>query len=177
MNAPATLPRPEKLRDLLAASDDPHPRKTRRIEWVGEQSPLDNPVIAFNLLTGRYSPQRAKAIRWAAAKANTRVMRIRVFEHDHHLSMAPQAHLGRSYVWSEANGYVQEVDYRDVDGILAGPNGHEFRDVTDRDPDEPDALVLPPEVMRLVEQERVEVGTAQARARTQPGGRLLIGSN
>jgi hypothetical protein len=133
----AEMPR---LRDLDAISDDPHPRQTRRIEWIGEQSPLDDPVIVWKLMTGQFTATQAKAIRLAAAKANTRVRRERVFEHEHQYAMAALKGLHRTYHWTKDNDFICDVDYADVDRILGDPwCGHEFRDL-----DDPAQANLPP---------------------------------
>lgn len=153
----STLPRHPSRETLLDAAIDPHPRKTRRIEWIGEKSPFDDDVLVAMMLMNYYTPTQKKAIRLAAAKALTRVdqYRIRMLEAgSHSRSLAPTAHLHRTYEWSFRNGFVQDVDYRDVDTILGGPDGHEFVDITDREPDEPPAFVKPsPEAYRLIAQD------------------------
>ena len=73
----ANLPRHIRLDDLLGASDDPMPRKTRRVEWIGEDNIMEDPRIQANILLGRYSEVQKRAIMMAAAKANTRGHRHR----------------------------------------------------------------------------------------------------
>ena len=115
------LPKHERLDDLLGASSDPAPRRTRRIAWVGEPSPFDDPAVAYLMTTGRLPPAVRRGIRLAAARANTRNgHRRRLLEHPHPLSLAPVPGLGRSYAWTPANGYLQDVDLR-VCALFDGP--------------------------------------------------------
>jgi hypothetical protein len=164
----APLPRHERLPDLLAASEDPHPRKTRRIKFVGDFVPADNDLIMAKVMLSEalmvqgkpgapYTETMVKAVRWANATALKPISGclIRVFEHDDQLSMAPQAHLSRTYQWRGENDFTCDVDYRDVDVILGGADGHQFRDITDQDPDEPTVILPSPEVFKLIAIEAV----------------------
>lgn len=139
-NTPA---RHERLDDLLAASDDPHPRKTRRIEWIGDKSPLDDPVVAFNLLMGKYTPTQEKAIRRAAAKVHSRVWGDRLLEHEHQHAQAVVKGMRRSYIFTKKHKFICEMDYKDVDILFSSPIAREFVDLTDRDDDEPIVLSTP----------------------------------
>lgn len=157
---PGALPKHPHLDDLDAISDDPHPRKTRRVEWVGEQSPYDNPVIAWNLLQGRYTEQQKQAIRLAAARARTRVCRERLLEHEHRYAQAVFKGLRRTYHWTKANNFVQDVDYADVDKILGSDVGHEFVDLDAREHDQPKVLTPPVEVVILSREEYAQYNDA-----------------
>jgi hypothetical protein len=143
-------PTHERLPDLLAASDDPHPRKTRRIEFVGERSPFDDERVQANMLLGRFTPTIEQAIRLAAKKAVVRIHKFteRVLERDHRYALAPEKHLGRTYRWHAGNNYIEDVDFGDVDAILGGPSAHQFRDVTDGQP--PEIKTFSPEVFKLI---------------------------
>jgi hypothetical protein len=156
-------PRHEGLLRLLSESEDPRPRGTRRVEWVGEASPLDNPVVAYNLMMGLYTPTQAKAVRLAAARARTRVRAARLLEHDHQHAMAVFRGLSRTYIWERENGYVQDVDWADVDRILGSSVGHEFVDLDALGEGEPrpGPLVLAPRgvvIERVTAVMRAEVG-------------------
>lgn len=153
----------ERLDDLLAVSDDPAPRKTRRIEWIGEQSPLDNPVIAWNLIQKRYTPTQERAIRIAAARARTRTYRERLLEHDHQYSQAVMRGLSRTYHWHKGNEFVCDVDYADVDRILGSDAGHEFRDLDAMEGDEP-LILQPPVEVRIYTQDAIGSASAMAGA-------------
>lgn len=145
-------PTHERLPDLLAASDDPHPRKTRRIEFVGERSPFDDERVQANMLLGRYTPTIEQAIRLAAKKAVVRIHGFteRVFERNDHRSLAPVAHLNRSYRWHAGNNYIENVDFDDVDAILGGPCGHEFIDLDAPGAEAKRVKTFAPEVFKLV---------------------------
>lgn len=148
MNQPP-LPKHPHLQDLLAVSDDPAPRKTRRIEWIGEQSPFDNPVIAWNMIQGNYTKLQMEAIRKAAARARVRVRRSRTAEHNHQYSVAACKGLHRTYHWTKENNYTCDVDYADVDIILGSDFGHEFVDLDAKEHDEPTILKPPMEIVVL----------------------------
>lgn len=123
------LPIHARLRELLAASDDPTPRTTVRIEWVGERSPFDNPNVIYGLLNKTYTSLQIKALRLAAAQANTRNgKRRRLLESGNdRRSMAPVPGLKKTYIWEAKTGYVAEVDIADADIILGLPCSREFR--------------------------------------------------
>lgn len=123
------LPNHARLRELLAASDDPTPRKTVRIEWVGERSPFDNPSVIYGLLNKTYTNLQVKALRMAAAQANTRGgKRRRLLESGNdRRSMAPVPGLQKTYIWEAKTGYMADVDIGDADIILGLPCAREFR--------------------------------------------------
>ena len=86
--------------------------------------------------------------------------------------MASFKHLNRTYHFTKEAGFVCDVDYSDVDVLLGSDVGHEFRDVTDLDPDAPHpfTLAVPPvKVIVLTEDrykqadERLEIGQTVAR--------------
>lgn len=123
------LPVHDRLPDMLASSTEPQPRATVRIEWVGERSPFDSPTVQYGIIRGAYTPTQIKALRLAAAQANTRNgKRRRLLESgSDHRAMAPVPGLGKTYIWERRNGYVCTVDNRDADIILGLPCGREFR--------------------------------------------------
>lgn len=162
----AALPRHRGLDELLAASEDPHPRGTRRIEWVGERSPLDDDRVLAKLLLSEsrmpgaptyYTPTQCRAIRLAAARARTRGdgWRNRIMEHSHQHAMAVVHGLRRTYYWTKSNGYVCDVDYHDADVILSSDSGHEFVDLDALEPGQPKVITPSPEVFKLVATEAV----------------------
>lgn len=156
-----SLPRHNRLYDLKAASEDLHVRKTRRIEWIGEQSPLDDERIMAKLLMGKYTPLQVESIRRAAAWAKTRAggVRTRLFEHNHQHAMAVVKGLSRTYHFTKLNGYVCDVDYKDVDILLGDPYaGHGFVDLDD--PNRLPAIVQPtPKVFEFISQEILDRDT------------------
>lgn len=167
----ANLPRHLRLDDLLGASDDPMPRNTFRCEWIGERNIMEDPRVQANLLLGRYSEVQKRALMNAAARANTRGTghRIRLLEHNHQLAQAVVPHLGRTYVFSELNGYLQHVDNRDYDAIFASPIGHEFVNLDDPQMVEERMKVSPlaNEVFVLIAQETYRRDDDRITARSQ----------
>lgn len=131
---------PERFANVLRGSqDDPGDhRPTRRLAWVGEQSPLRNEVIAARLALGVYTPLQEQALRIAASRALTAVKggRRRVLEHVHAGALCPIAGLSRTYRWTEPD-FVTEVAYADVDLILSLSCAHEFADLDAREGDQP----------------------------------------
>jgi hypothetical protein len=148
----SVLPRHDGLGALLSASVDPAPRKTRRIEWVGEFNPLDLPFVAFATLRGQtfFTDEQKRLIRRMAARARTRGYRNRLMEHDHQHAMCAVKGLQRTYQWTRENGYVCDVDYADVDRILGSDVGHEFVDLDSLQPGEKAEPRIPPSFLRFV---------------------------
>jgi hypothetical protein len=154
-----TLPKHERLDDLRSHADDPHPRKTRRVEWVGQMSPLDNPLVAFRMVNKLYTPLQEQAIRKAAAYARTRGEghRIRTMDHPHPAAISEVRGLLRSYIFEPANDYTVDMDYHDYDIIFAGPDADEFRDLDDpnRPPYPWDMIPSEEEVAQMIDLKKV----------------------
>lgn len=167
-------PTHERLPDLLA-TNDVGPRKTRRIEFIGERSPFDDERVQAKILLGRFTPTQLHAIRTAAKRAVVRIHRFseRVLERDHQYALAPDKHLQRTYRWHAGNAYIEDVDYRDVDAIMGGPSGHQFRDL-DAGDDAPIVTTFSPEVFKLVAQEAT---AATAPKGTGPQNRDVVASH
>lgn len=168
----SALPRHERLDDLLALSEDPSPHKTRRVEWIGQKSPLEDPRVQLNLLMGNYTPLQETAIRLAAARAVTRVgnVRSRLIEHDHRYGMATFKGLSRSYHFTPLNSFICELTYRDADILLSSECGKEFRDLDD--PNSRDQVkVLDSEVFKLIAVDVMDRDT------TPLPRRMLVGSH
>jgi hypothetical protein len=145
------LPTHERLPDLLA-TNDVQPRKTRRIEFVGDRSPFDDERVQANLLMKRFTPTIEEAIRLAAKRAVVRIHKFteRVLERDHRYALAPEKHLGRTYRWYVGNNYIEDVDYGDVDAILGSPDGHQFIDLDAPDAEAKRIKTFSPEVFKLI---------------------------
>jgi|SRR5215218_3781253 len=158
-----SLPRHERLPDVLGASSDPHPKKTHRLEWIGEPSPLDNPITEAMLLHKQFTPLQEQAVRKATAYAQTRGdgHRTRLLEHDHPGALAPIPGLSQTYIFSRANGYVQDVTYADIDVIMKWcPREFVDRDDPNASPTWRDLLPKEDEIFRLV---RSEAETVEGR--------------
>ena len=163
----ASLPVHERLDDLLGASMGNSPKPYRVIEWVGQASPLDDPLVQWNFIHKRYTPEQEKAIRRAAARARTRgdgpTFRTRLLEHDHQHAQAVFKGLSRSYIFSHANGYIQLMEYRDVDVLFSSNIAHEFRDLDDPSTDKRPLIRPPSRLERIVFEDRVRNGEAPPR--------------
>jgi hypothetical protein len=122
------LPTHARLPELLSASDDPAPKTTVVLEWVGEVDPMADPAIQFRIATGEFSPLEIEALRMAAVLAVTRAgNRRRILEAAKDpRSLAPVPELSRTYCWERRNGYRVEATIRDADVILSSECGHEF---------------------------------------------------
>lgn len=117
----------------------------RRIEWIGEQSPLDEPFVQFNLAMGHYTPEQEAILRRAAVLAHLRRDHIseRVLTKD-------RDGLSEDVRWGPHPGmFVRTVSNADADKILSCNDGHEFRDLDAMEPDEPTVL-HPPLAIKLV---------------------------
>ena len=128
-----SLPRHTGLDALLSDAGDKHMRKTRRVEWIGDYNPMADERVLAKLLMGAFTPLQQQSIRKSTAfgkypDGTTR----RLMENGNRHAMATVSHLGRTYHFTASNGYVCDVDYRDVDVLLGDPHsGHEFVDLDD----------------------------------------------
>jgi hypothetical protein len=167
------LPRHERIPDLLGAKDVHAPKGRRRVEWVGQASPLDNPMIVARMLAGLYTPLQEQAIRRAAAHARTRGQitkngfyephRIRLLEHDHTGAQVVFQGLHETYIFSPKNMYIQDVTFHDYDVIFASNVADEFRDLEDpnRKPDPRAMLPTEEEVFKEIRRDRYEVRVSE----------------
>jgi len=112
------------------------------LEWVGEVSPTDNPVVQFNMVTRRYTAEQMDMIRTLARRRIARVENHtrRVFKQGNgygeipHLSV-PALVFGPSVKVKpgEFGSFIQAVTFRDADTIKGSICGHEFRIWRERD--------------------------------------------
>ena len=120
------MPVHPRLDDVVASGDDPHPRKTRRIKWIGDYNPMRDARVMANLIRGAYNPHQVASIRRSAAFAKEPVdgLRSRLMEAKHERrGVAVVSHLNRTYHFTKLNDYTCHVDYRDVDILLREGNG------------------------------------------------------
>ncbi|MGN6033532.1 MAG: hypothetical protein ACTHQE_17905 [Thermomicrobiales bacterium] len=106
------------------------------LEWVGEASPTDNPVVQFNMVLRRYTPEQMDMIRTLARRRIARVENHtrRIFKQGNgygelpHLSV-PALVFGPSVKVKpgEFGSFIQAVTFRDADIIKGSICGHEFR--------------------------------------------------
>jgi hypothetical protein len=126
------LPIHHRLEEIVASGDDPHPRKTRRIKWIGDYNPMDDAKVHYNLLHKLYNPFQETAVRRMAAYAKVPSpiqSAIMIAQHERR-GMATVEHLGCTYHFTHLNNFTCYVDYRDVDILLRAGNG-QFVDLDD----------------------------------------------
>lgn len=141
---------------------------------------MEDPRVQANLLLDRYSETQKRAIMLAAAKANTRGHRhrIRLLEHNHQHAQAVVTGLSRTYIFSELNGYVQDVRFEDYDAIFGSPMGHEFVDLDDEEMVAKRKAVktLSAEVFKLVAQDVYRRDDDRIHARTEKERGTIVAS-
>jgi hypothetical protein len=121
------------------------------VEWVGEASPLDSPVVRLNLLLGRYSPEQEAVIR--------RLMEVRIARtHRHTRTIRRGNGYGQVPTLTvelvrfgpdqrrrpgQRGSFIQAVPFRAADAIKASDAGHEFVIHNERDGEQQSFLHLP----------------------------------
>lgn len=133
----------------------------RRLRWVGEPSPYENPAVEYRLAIGGYTPHQRAVLR--------KMAELRIAPNPKHSRELTKDRdgLSKDYVWGPAVGSdVRQVRNRDADIILSGSSGHEFRDV---DMPEPAHLSRPHQFIRLMKAE--ELGVIETAARLAPKAR------
>lgn len=102
----------------------------RRIEWVGEPSPFDNPETVWKLGTRQYDKPVKDGVPLAEVIRAVARRRIRRSP-DHNREMTKDRDgLSRDWVWGPAAGtYVRLLPNADADKLLSGPSAAEFRDL------------------------------------------------
>jgi hypothetical protein len=90
---------------------------------------MERPMVRQKLLAGEFIPEKAEAIRQAAAWAVTRTQRKRVLEHNHRWAQEVAPHITRTYIFELANGFTCDMDYRDVEVLFSSDCAGEFRDL------------------------------------------------
>jgi hypothetical protein len=163
---PARRDRPDEAQRGARPEDRrPHPAPGhRRIEWVGEASPFDNPVVVWGLATGRYTPLQAETIR---AFHRRRIRRG--IAHDREMTKDRDG-MSRDWLWGPSAGtYVRLLPNRDADRLLSCPSGPEFRDL---DTDGGPPIDLPPTDLRQVKEAEYEAIVRDAFRSVPAGVRL-----
>lgn len=131
------------------------------VEWVGEASPLDSPVVRYNLATGRYSAEqqavirRLMEVRIARVHGHTRTLRrgnapgqiptlgVEVVHFGPNAKARPGTH----------GSFIQPIPFRAADAIKSSESGHEFVIHRERDGEAISALHLPDGTIRVVRAE------------------------
>lgn len=124
---PATLPEP--------------PKGHVWVEWVGEASPMDSPIVRFNLIANKYTREQRRVI-----KELSRVRIARTHRHTRTLRRGNGAgqltSLHVPYVRFGPNqraapgttgSFTQSVPFKTADAIKSSASGHEFIIHNERD--------------------------------------------
>lgn len=131
------------------------------VEWVGEASPLDSPIVRYNLLMGKYSPEQNAVIRRLAQVRLARVHgHTRTIRRGNGVGQVPT--LGVEFVrfGNKANArpgqpssFLQAVPFRAADAIKASECGHEFIIWHERDGEAISNFRLPEGTLVVVKQD------------------------
>lgn len=138
------------------------PPGTVLVEYVGDQSPFDDPHVALRIQLGHYSAEQIEVMRTMARRAVKpwanleRVIRkgqglgemkrfSRTYKWGHGKASKPMAAPG------EPGSWFQLMTARDADILKASEAGYQFR----IHPDEPPLLLLPATDIRLVQKDDV----------------------
>lgn len=134
------------------------------VEWVGEASALDSPVVRFNLMTGKYTPEQVAVIRELARVRIARTHRhTRTIRRGNGQGQIPS--LGVPMVRFGPNAkagpgqpgsFLQAVPFKAADAIKASECGHEFIIHRERDGEAQSHLKLPDGTIRIVKRETFE---------------------
>jgi hypothetical protein len=102
---------------------------------------MADPIVQQRMIrsTGKKDDDRSRpytrlieaAVRLAAAKAVTPTARRRILEHNHRYSQSPDAHLTRTYIFEEANGFTCDMGFHDADVLFSSEVAKEFVDMDD----------------------------------------------
>lgn len=148
---------PERKPQTMTADGQPG----RRIEWLGELSPMDDPFLWTGIAANRFTVEMVKMIRRAALR---RTVKNRDGER---ILGVNDPGLSREYVWTRRNRWTCVLTYADADKVMACSDAHEFRDLDATEADQP-ALLLPPKEVQptaavvLKEIDRQVIRTARA---------------
>jgi hypothetical protein len=132
------------------------------VEWVGEASPLDSPVVRHNLLLGKYSPEQEAVIR--------RLMEVRIARAHRHTRTVRRGNglgqipaLGVAFVRfgpdqrkrpGQPGSFIQAVPFRAADAVKASEAGHEFVIHNERDGEQQSHLRLPDGRIKIVSEQQ-----------------------
>ena len=126
------------------------------VEWVGEASPLDSPVVRFGLMTGKYTAAQEKVIRRLMEVRIARVHRhTRTLRRGNGLGelpslMVPIVRFGpdQRRKPGERGSFIQAIPFKAADAIKSSDAGHEFKIWRERDGEPVNTLTLPDGTLR-----------------------------
>jgi hypothetical protein len=126
----------------------------RRIEWVGEQSVMDEPFVWTGIATGRFTKEQESLLRRMALKREARTQ-----DTERTLGVNDPG-LSRDYTWSRRNRYICVLTYADADKVMSCTDAHCFRDLDAAEQDEP-VVLYPPTELRVVSESILKTGVDQ----------------
>lgn len=131
------------------------------MEWVGEASAMDSPVVRFNMITGRYTQEQMDMIR---ALAQVRIARVkghtRTIRRGNGEGQIPT--LGVEVVRfgpdpfarpGQPGSFLQAIPFKAADAVKASECGHEFLIWRERDGEQQSNLRLPNGTVQVVRAE------------------------
>jgi hypothetical protein len=133
---------------------------SRRIEWLGEKSPFEEPFVEFGVTTNQFTKEQVQVLRNAAMKTEPRWV-----GKERHLGINDQRiKLTRDYLWHRGNKWICRMVFADADAVLSSAHGHEFLDLDAHDQDAP-KILYPPVAVRVVGEEVLKYGETVGRGR------------
>ena len=136
-----TFDRPSNASMVNASALPPPPQGHVWVEWVGEASPMDSPVVRFNLIANKYTREQRKVIKELSRVRIARTHRhTRTIRRGNGLGQLVSLHV--PYVRFGPNqrsapgttgSFTQSVPFKTADAIKASASGHEFIIHNERD--------------------------------------------
>ncbi|WP_300268718.1 hypothetical protein [Microbacterium sp.] len=128
------------------------------VEWVGEASALDNPVVRYNMITGKYTREQMEIIREISRRRIARTHRHRrSIRRGNGEGQIPTLGVERVVFGpnirarpGQRGSFIQAVPFRAADAIKASDCGHEFIIHNERDGEQQSKLRLPDGTIRIV---------------------------
>ena len=131
------------------------------VEWVGEASPLDSPLVRYRMVTNQYTAEQMAVIR---RLMQVRIARVhgptRSIRRGHGLGQIPT--LGVELVRfgpdqrarpGQRGSFIQAIPFKAADVVKASESGHEFRIWNERDGEQVNHIELPSGSIRITSEE------------------------
>jgi hypothetical protein len=157
------------LVDWLGRPVPPPPAGRYWLEWIGDQSPMQDPFIEYKMARGGFTPEQVAVIRAMTRDAVIRVNNTVSLSMVRHNGPGGQPGLSQDYTFGprlrarpgDPGSYVQHVTSRDLEILVTSPNGHQFTHIGA--PDE-DLLIQPPAEIVFTNRQQFKDYRAFARA-------------
>lgn len=131
------------------------------VEWVGEPSPIDSPVVRFNLIMGKYTREQRKVIKELSRVRIARVHRhTRSIRRGNGLGQIPN--LGEPLVRfgprqnaapGTTGSFLQAVPFKAADAIKSSECGHEFVIHNERDGEQESKIIVQENGLKMAKEE------------------------